>query len=84
MVRTEGQTATGPRYECMGYSAFVAAQGTPSFANWFTRLGEAISQLPRNRPERLIWVQRALIDLIDLLDPGHDRFELNRQRLPEP
>jgi hypothetical protein len=84
MVRTEGQTATGPRYECIGYSAFVAAQGTPSFANWFTRLGEAISQLPQNRPERLIWVQRALIDLIDLLDPGRDRFELNRQRLPEP
>lgn len=84
MVRTAGQTGAGPRYECMGYSAFVAAQGTPSFANWFTRLGEAISQIPQSRPERLVWVQRALIDLIDLLDPGHDRFELNRQRLPEP
>ena len=84
MVRTDGQTAAGPRYECMGYAVFVAAQEDPAFANWFTRLGDAIDQLRENRPERLVWVQHALIDLIDLLDPGHDRFEQNRHRLPEP
>jgi hypothetical protein len=84
MVRTDGQTAAGPRYESMGYAAFVAAQEDPAFANWFTRLGDAIDQLRENRPERLVWVQHALIDLIDLLDPGHDRFEQNRYRLPEP
>jgi hypothetical protein len=81
LVRAEGFTASGPQYECMGYAAFVAAQGTAAFANWFTRLGDAISQLPQKRSERLVWVQHALIDLIDLLDPGHDRFEWGRNRL---
>ena len=84
LVRAEGPTTSGLRYECMGYAAFAAAQENPAFANWFTRLGHAISQLPQSRPERLVLVQRALIDLIDLLDPGRDRFESGRDRLPQP
>jgi len=83
MVPVEGQTVGGPRYECMGYAAFVAAQNASAFAHWFTRLGEAISKVPQRQPERLVRVQRALIDLIDFLDPQHERFEFNRQRLPE-
>lgn len=83
-VRTNGQTAAGPRYECMGYAAFVAAHEDPAFAKWFTRLGDAIGQLAKDKPERLVLVQHALIDLINLLDPGHDRFEQNRNRLPKP
>jgi hypothetical protein len=84
LVQARSQESAGPRYECMGYAAFVAAQEDPAFASWFTHLGGAVDQLPETRPERLVWVQRALIDLIDLLDPGHDRFIVNRQRLPEP
>lgn len=84
LVRTDGHTTAGPRYECMGYAAFVAAHEDPAFAKWFTRLGDAIDRLHENRPERLAWVQHALIDLIDLLDPGRDRFEQNRHRLPDP
>jgi hypothetical protein len=87
LVPVEGQITSGPRYECMGYAAFVAAHEDPAFAKWFTRLGDAIDQLrddKNNRPERLVRVQRALITLIDLLDPGHDRFAQNRNRLPGP
>jgi hypothetical protein len=84
LVPRRNQETAGPGYECMGYAAFVAAQEDPAFASWFTRLGEAVDQLPATRPGRLVWVQRALIDLIDLLDPGHHRFEVNRRRLPEP
>jgi hypothetical protein len=90
LVRTDRQTSAGPRYDCMGYAAFVAAQEDPTFANWFTRLGGAIDQLRQNpperqnRPERLVWVQHALINLIDLLDPEHERFDRDRERLPEP
>lgn len=86
LVRVDGQTAAGPRYECMGYATFLAAHEDPAFAKWFTRLGNAIDRLrdEKNRPERLVWVQHALIDLIDLLDPGRDRFEKNRDRLPVP
>jgi hypothetical protein len=85
LVPREGQTTAGPRYECMGYAAFVAAQEDPAFAKWFTRLGDAIDRLrldKRNRPQRLVRVQHALIDLIDLLDPNHDRFAQHRHRLP--
>lgn len=46
LVRTDGQSAAGPRYECMGYAAFVAAHEDPSFAKWFTRIGAAVEQLP--------------------------------------
>ena len=54
LVRTDGRTAAGPRYECMGYAAFVAAQEDPAFAKWFTRLGDAIDQVRENKPERLV------------------------------
>ena len=43
-----------------------------------------LDQLRENKPERLVWVQHALIDLIDLLDPEYDRFAQNRNRLPAP
>jgi hypothetical protein len=84
LVRTDEQSAAGPRYECMGYAKFVAAQEDPAFAKWFTRLGDAIAQLRENKPERLVWVQHDLIDLIDLLDAEYDRFAQNRNRLPAP
>jgi hypothetical protein len=84
LVRADGQTTAWPRYECIGYAAFVAAHEDPAFAKWFIRLGDAIDQLRENKPERLVWVQHALIDLIDLLDPGCDHFEQNRDRLREP
>ena len=87
LVPVEGQTTAGPRYECMGYAAFVAAHEDPAFARWFTRLGGAIDRLrddESNRPERLMRVQQCLIDLIDLLDPDRARFAKNRDRLPDP
>jgi hypothetical protein len=85
LMPVEGHTTAGPRYECMGYAAFVAALEDPAFAKWFTRLGDAVDRLrddERNRPERLVRVQHALIDLINLLDPDRDRFAHNRDRLP--
>jgi hypothetical protein len=87
LVRVEGQSTAGPRYECMGYAAFVAAHEDPDFANWFIRLGDAVDQLRNdesNRPERLVRVQQCLIDLIDLLDPDRARFAQDRDRLPDP
>lgn len=84
LVTVEVQDMIGRRHECMGYAAFVVAYESPTFGKWFTRLGEAIDQLrdKKYRPERLVWVQRTLIDLIDLLDPDHERFERHRGRLP--
>lgn len=84
LLRTDEQASAGPRYECIGYATFVAAHENPAFAKWFTRLGEAIDQLRENKPERLVWVQHGLINLINLLDPERDRFDQNRDPLPEP
>jgi hypothetical protein len=65
----------------MGYASFVAKQDDAEFAKWFQRLGGAIQDLPGQRPERLVAVQNALIDLIDLLDPDHERIVDHRGRL---
>jgi hypothetical protein len=67
--------AAGPRYECMGYATFVAAHEDPAFAKWFMRFEGAADLLRETQPERLVWVQHALIDLIDLLDPERDRVD---------
>jgi hypothetical protein len=85
LVPIDGHANLAPRYQCMGYAAFVAAQEDPDFARWFKRLGDAVDQLRNddsNKPKRLVLVQNALIDLIDLLDPGRERFDKNRERLP--
>lgn len=84
LVPADGYASTAPRYQCMGYAAFVAAQEDSEFARWFERLGNAINQLRHddgNKPKRLVLVQHALIDLIDLLDPDRERFDNHRERI---
>jgi hypothetical protein len=77
-------SSVGPKYECLGYAGFVAKKDDREFEYWFGRLGEAVVHLPGNRPDRLVAAQRALIDLIDLLDPDHERFHERRARLDLP
>jgi hypothetical protein len=84
LARDDRQSAAGPRYEPMGYAAFVRNFEDPVFFNWFTRLGDAIDGVrlnEQNRPERLVRVQHALIGLIDQLDPHCERFGQDRNRL---
>lgn len=65
--------------DVIGYAEFVHRLDTDqSFAVWFGRLTRDICQLS-DRPRhpctrRLVDLQGALIDLIDLLDEGHRRF----------
>jgi hypothetical protein len=77
----ESTSAMGPRRECVGYASFVEKGTDPEFSKWFERLGKAIDELPGQRPDRLIAVQHALVDLIDFLDPRHERFGRDRSRL---
>ena len=70
------------RAECIGYASFVAKLEEPGFARWFDRIGDAIEDLPGHRPDRLVEVQRALIDLIDFLDPDRRSPTTRRERLP--
>jgi hypothetical protein len=71
------------RYQCIGYAAFVTQMdASPSFTRWFRRLGDEISQLAEPEPgilDRPAALQRALMDVIDALDP--DRIRLPQEYL---
>jgi hypothetical protein len=74
-----------PRWECMGYAAFIAALRNDEFNRWFVRLREDITALakePDLHRERLVEAQHALLGLIEVLDPRGDRVSLRlRKRL---
>jgi hypothetical protein len=67
-----------PFLQCVGYAAFVARlEHDPNFARWFGKFESDLQQLaaePSPRYDRLITLQRALMDLIDFLDDPPTRF----------
>ncbi|MFJ4717402.1 hypothetical protein [Streptomyces sp. NPDC088785] len=73
---------------CLGYVEFCRKlEEDPDFTEWFAPLTESIEELARTEqpPYRLIALQHALMDLIDLLDPRAERFpDHRRTRLPRP
>lgn len=79
----------GPRCECLGFATFCRRLETDTeFAGWFAQLQADVPLVAESSDAdnvRLTYLQRELIDLIDLLDPNKirlsDRF---RARLPEP
>lgn len=65
------------RSDSMGYAEFVRRmEAEPAFAQWFSGLDADVAGLMAGRPvgDRAIFVQRALIDLLDFLDPDRIRF----------
>jgi hypothetical protein len=77
----------GDRPGTLGYAAFLRKQEDPQFDRWFAQLREDVDVIARepggDDHRRLRALQRALVDLIDFLDPGHIRFDAaERQRLP--
>ena len=61
---------------CIGYASFVEVTESSS-RRWFKQLEKDIDILSKNLPEnsrRLVQLQRALIDLLDYLDPDCIRF----------
>jgi hypothetical protein len=83
-------TDQDPRqWQCAGYATFTARLETdPGFSRWFQRLSTktgAIASPDPGQLDRLIAVQRALIDLIEFLDPSALRFPRGHlARLPVP
>jgi hypothetical protein len=90
MIKDDADDA---RLETVGYAGFIACQQKPEFDRWFVDLRADIDALA-NEPdagheERLVALQGALVELIDLLDPNQVRFQSSdRRRLsvggPEP
>ena len=66
-----------PRWECLGYAAFVdRLTGDPKFAVWFASIEEGIETLAKEAPAlppRITELQHALIDLMEVLDPKLER-----------
>jgi hypothetical protein len=79
-----------PRHwQCIGYATFTARlQADPGFSRWFQRLSTQTGAIAAPGPgqlDRLIAVQRALIDLIEFLDPSALRYSRTHlARLPVP
>ncbi|MEV0250845.1 hypothetical protein AB0H76_29920 [Nocardia sp. NPDC050712] len=66
------------RHDCIGFATFVERfDGEPTFTRWFARLGAEVADLMEPAParlDRMIELQRALVDLIVFLDPRGVRF----------
>jgi hypothetical protein len=71
---------TGPRWDCIGYAAFVKALGdNEDIARWFETLLSDVDELAAHRADhlaRLTALQHALVELINLLDPAGDQVTL--------
>jgi hypothetical protein len=76
------------RPETLGYAGFLARQQDPAFDRWFVDLRADLDALA-NEPaagheERLVALQHALVELIDILDPKQVRIPgSERRRLAE-
>lgn len=74
-------TRPGPRYETIGYAEFCIRMKDPEFAGWFRSFGAEFPPQSRDRAPRLVELQWALIDLIDLLDPEFLRYSEFRSKI---
>ncbi len=87
LARVADPQPGAPRWECMGYTAFVEALEREQVARWFRRLQEDIVVTARDRQghdARLRLIQRRLMDIVDVLDPGSHRVPSHlRQRVAE-
>jgi hypothetical protein len=72
------------RLETVGYAGFLARRRDPEFDRWFVDLRadiEALADEPdAGHGDRLVALQRALVELIDLLDPRYLRIESSERR----
>jgi hypothetical protein len=76
--------ADDERLETVGYAGFLSCRQEPEFDRWFVDLRADIDALA-NEPDaghqqRLVALQQALVDLIDLLDPDHVRIQSAERR----
>lgn len=89
LMMTATNAAEGPRTECIGYAAFSRRLETDhDFRPWLLPLCEDVGVVAKASAlenQRLVLVQRLLIDLIDFLDPKSVRIPAQfRARLELP
>ncbi len=87
MIAPGVDASGGARTGCLGYATFTERLQDPVFGRWFRSLQHDVGVLAQRqgRSERLVRLQRLLIDLIDLADPPPGvRFTRDRDLLPLP
>lgn len=88
LVRTEAPKAEAPRWECLGYAAFVQSLEDGQMARWFRSLQKDIEDIGSDVARcdrRLRLVHHRLMDIIDVLDPHARRVPGQlRERLAAP
>ncbi|HYB85458.1 MAG TPA: hypothetical protein VEC76_01290 [Streptosporangiaceae bacterium] len=84
MLTTTNQPAdrTGPRWDCMGYAAFVQALADkqPAISRWMQPLLDDVDKLAADYQAhqlRIIAIQHKLVKLINLVDPAGDRIPVS-------
>lgn len=70
-----------PRWDCLGYAAFTRAMrdNDDVISPWFRSLEADVESLAHDleqHQQRLVALQHALVDLINLLDPAGDRVSV--------
>ncbi len=67
------------RREPIGYASFLKMRKDEEFSRWFRKLRMDIDDLANGggNADRLVRLQNALVDLIDILDPEHARVPQN-------
>jgi len=77
-IMVVARQVSGQQYsDCMGYAEFCSKlEAEESFAKWFSALNSHLQQLTDTdqTSARGVLIQRALVDLVDLLDPNRIRF----------
>lgn len=83
MIDAVPETAERHFYKTIGYATFMRKLDDDQFSKWFAPLVSGLdSPPPPDQPDRLRAIQRALIELVDFLDPDSERFPGNRTPLP--
>lgn len=81
IVELDDPVRPGRRSICMGYATFAERYTAPPLAPWLARIDARVADLTGPDLARLVEVQHALIDLIDIVDPAHVRFPANRDKI---
>lgn len=83
---TLSESAAGRRHESLGYASFIECRRKEAFNRWFHKLQadlELLVREPQAHLERLRLLQNGLIEVLEIFDPGCERFARERRsRLP--
>lgn len=76
------------RHDCVGYAAFAGHRKDPGFSLWFAKLErdvELLAREPAAHLGRLVGLQHALVDVLNILDADCKRFaEKHRTKVALP